>query len=59
MVVLRNGLTAECKLNHREGMSPLGELQALSTDAKPVDNWESKDEPFAEIAIAIRKCVEG
>ena len=35
-----------------------GKLQALPTNAEPVDNWASRDRAFADIARGIRKAVE-
>ena len=36
-----------------------GKLQALPKNAKPVNNWASRDMAFADIARGIRKAVEG
>lgn len=42
---------------HWQG-EPLGKLQALPTDAKPVKGWQDQDEAFYSVAEGIRKVVE-
>jgi len=37
---------------------PLGKLQALPTDAKPVKSWQDQDEAFYDVVVGIRKVVE-
>ena len=36
---------------------PIGQLQALPTDAKPVTSWSNQDKAFLNIAKCIRKIV--
>lgn len=38
--------------------APFGKLQALPTNAKPVNNWAIRDQAFADIARGIRKAIE-
>jgi len=38
--------------------APFAKLQALPTDAKPVDSWPSADAAFTDIARAIRRVVQ-
>ena len=38
--------------------SPIGNLQALPKDAKPVKSWDDIDEAFTDVAKGIRKSVE-
>lgn len=38
--------------------SPLGELQALPANAKPVSKWSDREEAFLSIALGIRKVAE-
>lgn len=38
--------------------SPLGKLQALPKDSKPVTSWHNQDEAFSNVAEGIRKVVE-
>jgi hypothetical protein len=35
--------------------SPLGKLQALPENAKPITNWDNRDEAFLSVAQGIRK----
>lgn len=39
--------------------SPLGELQALPRDGKPVTLWPDRDEAFLDIVRGVRQVVEG
>ncbi len=38
--------------------TPIGELQALPTDAKPIIMWRNRDEAFEDVAKGVRKVVE-
>ena len=38
--------------------TPLGQLQALPKDAKPVKSWQDEDEAFYNVAEGIRKVVD-
>jgi hypothetical protein len=37
--------------------APFGKLQALPTDAKPVNSWNNRDEAFTDVARGIRQAV--
>lgn len=37
--------------------TPLGDLQALPTDGKPIELWDSKDSAFNEVTQGIRKAI--
>ena len=38
--------------------SPLGKLQALPTDGKPIANWKNRDDAWLNVAQGIRRVVE-
>jgi hypothetical protein len=38
--------------------APFAKLQALSKDAKPVTDWNSRDKAWTDVARGIRKVVE-
>ena len=38
--------------------SPIGKLQALPTDGKPVKSWQDEDEAFFNVVEGIRKAIE-
>ena len=38
--------------------TPLGELQALPKDAKPVQEWQSQDAAWTDVVRGIRAVVE-
>jgi hypothetical protein len=38
--------------------APIGKLQALPKDGKPVTSWSNQDEAFFNVAEGIRKIVE-
>jgi hypothetical protein len=39
--------------------APFGKLEALPTDAKPITSWPNQDEAFTDVAVGIRRAVEG
>lgn len=38
--------------------SPLGRLQALPTDGKPVSSWDDKDEAYVDVVRGIKKIIK-
>lgn len=38
--------------------APFGRLQCLPTNAKPVKDWQNRDQALLDVAIGIRKVVE-
>lgn len=38
--------------------TPLGKLQALPKDAKPITIWQNQDEAFFNVAVALRDAIE-